>query len=76
MIEPSKERVAQAEPVMDPKTAQEIVPTMPRPPLTLPTKRSTRSISFSPIFPRSIIPPAMMKRAMEIRAMLFMELKP
>jgi hypothetical protein len=67
MIVPMQESVAQAAPEIEPKTAQEMVPTIPRPPRMCPTKTSTRSMSFSPIFPRSMMPPAMMNMAMAMR---------
>ncbi len=68
--------VAQAAPEIDPKTAQEMIPTVPSPPRRLPAKTSTRSMSFSPILPRSMIPPAMMKSAMAISDTEFICVKP
>ena len=76
MIEPMHESVAHPEPVMAPKTAHETVATTPSPPRMRPTKTSTTSISFSPMRPYSMMPPAMMNSAMASRTMEFIWLKP
>ncbi len=64
MMDPMAESVAQALPVMDPKTAQVTMPITPSPPRMRPTKISTNVTSLSPTWARLIRPPAMMKSGM------------
>ena len=67
MMPPMQERVAAAEPEMAPNTALDTTATMPRPPGSLPTKYSTKSVKALPSLPRSIKPPDSTNRGMASR---------